>query len=115
MKNAMKPPRQESSHRKNETNHSVEYTKNNRASMVPAFVKKRSKEMNKSGIKNIKNEKFPDIKVSKPINIEPSKQKTPAILGTTAIYNRLSKVNILIIMVSNHDDFNTKASNLLMS
>ena len=48
MKNAMKPPRQESTHKKTEKSHSSdEYNSNNdRASMVPALARKRSQETN---------------------------------------------------------------------
>ena len=43
MKNAMKPPRQESTHNKSEMNRDKKGKKNNRASMVPAFTRKKNK------------------------------------------------------------------------
>ena len=41
----MKPPRQESTHKKREMNHDKNGKKKNRASMVPAFTRKRNKEI----------------------------------------------------------------------
>lgn len=44
----MKPPRQESTHNKSEMSRDKKGKKNNRASMVPAFTRKRNKEIYRS-------------------------------------------------------------------
>ena len=86
MKNAMKPPTQESTHRKNGTDNSVEYTNSkSRLSMVPAFVKKRSREMEniekQTNIQNIPNET---------IELEEKNQR----LATTTVYYANQEVNL---------------------
>ena len=86
MKNAMKPPTQESTHRKNGTDSFAENTNSrSRVSMVPAFVKKRSREMEniekQMDIQNIPNET---------IELEEKNQR----LATTTVYYANQEVNL---------------------
>jgi len=99
MKNAMKPPRQESTHKKGETNLSnSEYdNKNDRKSMVPAFTRKRSQEMNHSEMTNdIQNDTLINAKNRKSWNspIVDIKAKNQ-FHNTTPVYNTFQQVTLL--------------------
>ena len=88
MKNAMKPLTQESTHRKSGTDSFAENTNSrSRVSMVPAFVKKRSREIEiiekQMDIQNIPNETIELDKLEK--------NQRPA---TTTVYNANQEVNL---------------------
>jgi len=101
MKNAMKPPRQESTHKKGETNLSdSEYeNKNDRKSMVPAFTLKRSQEMNHSEMTNDKqNDTLINVKNRKSWNssiIEVDIKAKNQFHNTTPVYNTFQQVTLL--------------------
>ena len=90
----MKPPRQESTHKKNEKNHSsaesnITY---DRTSMVPALAKKRSKET-KTQARETKmtNTGFSNINQQNETDVEKDKKKIE-FHGTTTGYFALSEV-----------------------